>query len=418
MALGTLESQVEPVEQSTSTEHVETGVTQTGTEQAGEAGTSAESLDGRRGPLNVRQTIKSIAEWAQNGAQGALPEGASPEVVKQLGTSYFREQAYRQHFPTPQDAASAKSLIEGVGGVDGIKQIQERISGYDAQEAGLESGDPAVLDSFFQDYPAGAAALAPHYLELLQKANPEALAAAIQPHIVAMLDGNNFYSHVAAMAAEKDPARKDALVNELAQWAERNKQAKTAPTTARPAVDTSAKQKQDEEQRKFYAERVEFHVSKSIESTFKKIVDNYAASNKLSEKQAKHYRNVLQDRLVAQMNADKTYLDQVDIRRKAGAKPEEMAKFVAGEFQKRLEDADPKTSLPFLVANEIYGVRAPAGTTTGVVKPDTPKQAADGGPIKVSQRPRDEEFADYPDLDMDLIKGRARLKNGRFVTWR
>lgn len=376
----------------------------------------ADGVDGRRGPLNIRQSIKAVAEWAQKGGEGALPEHA--EAMKQLGSAYFREQAYKQVFPTPQEATSAKTLIDGVGGVEGIKTIQTRIQSYDQQDEALRSGNPSVLDAMFKDFPEGAAALAPHYLSQLQKANPEAYAAAIAPQIVSMLEANGFYGHVEAMGAEKDPARREQLVNQLVQWAAANKQAKVQQTQPAVKPDNKAAEAQTQREQQFFQKQVEFGVRGKVDPALSKVVDSYAKQNKLSDTQKKHYQEVLQSRLVDSMNNDKTYTDQIAIRKNAKASPESIAEFIAGEFQRRLEDSNPSSSIPFKVANEIYGVRTPAGTTTGVVKPETPKASPNGGPIKVSARPNDSEFADYPDLDMDIIQGRARLKNGRFVTWR
>ena len=120
--------------------------------------------DGRRGPADVRGAVKAAAE--------ALPEQAA--TIKRLGDAYFRSEAYAKVFPKVEEAAAAKQLIDGVGGLDGITQIQQRMQSYDAQEAGLEAGDPSVLDSFFNDFPEGAATLAPHYLDRLERSNPEA----------------------------------------------------------------------------------------------------------------------------------------------------------------------------------------------------------------------------------------------------
>ena len=53
--------------------------------------TQAENVDGRRGPANIRNSIKAASE--------ALPEQA--QAFKDLGNAYFREQAYKQHFATP-----------------------------------------------------------------------------------------------------------------------------------------------------------------------------------------------------------------------------------------------------------------------------------------------------------------------------
>ena len=172
------------------------------TSQQQQTGADGQQVDGRKGPQNIRNSIKAASE--------AIPEQA--EAFKQLGNAYFREQAYKQHFPTPQEAASAKQLIEGIGGVEGAATLTQRIQGYDAQDEALRSGSPEVLDAFFKDFADGAVALAPHYLDKLQQTNPQAFTAAIAPHAIALLESSGVGGHLQAILNETDPARAKALV--------------------------------------------------------------------------------------------------------------------------------------------------------------------------------------------------------------
>lgn len=364
-------------------------------------------VDGRRGPANIRNSIKAASE--------ALPEQA--QAFKELGNAYFREQAYKQHFPTPQEAASAKQLIEGIGGTEGAVKLQERIQGYDTQEAGLESGNPAVLDSFFEDYPQGASALAPHYLEKLGQTNPQALAAVIAPHAIGMLESAGVGSHLDAILAEQDPARAKALVQQLQQWFQQQAQgAKQPPAQKNPGQEKITQQQQelDEQRKQIYNDRVSERVNSATSPELKKYVDQYSKTYKLNDKQKARFEASLGNRVAEEMRQDQTYLDQAKLRRQNKATtPEQMASFMSSEFNRRIKDA------AYAEAQEIWG--APKGGTpqeTGVVRADAPKTAPNGGPMFVSQRPQDSEFAQYPGLEMDIIQGRAKLKNGRFVTWR
>src|ERR1700680_2367567 len=126
----------------------------------------------------IRDAIRRLSQQSPDDAK----------LLRQLADTHFRESTgWKTAFDTPQKAAEAKSIIESAGGLEGIAQAQTRLQAYDVQETGLESGDPAVLDSFFEDYPAGAAALAPHYLQKLEAVNPQALQAAVGPYAVGML---------------------------------------------------------------------------------------------------------------------------------------------------------------------------------------------------------------------------------------
>src|SRR5581483_10346107 len=168
-----------------------------GTGAEGERGGSGQG--GQQQPVitgkSVRDAVRSLSE--------AHPEHA--KLLKTLADTHFTvATAYKASFATPRDAQAAKSLIDGLGGVDGATELQQRIAGYDAQESGLESGDPAVLDSFFKDYPDGAAALAPHYLERLASTNPQAFQATVAPYALGLLQQAGVDQHLAALLNETD----------------------------------------------------------------------------------------------------------------------------------------------------------------------------------------------------------------------
>lgn len=368
--------------------------------------------DGRRGPANIRAAIKAASE--------AMPEQAAH--FKELGNAYFREQAFKQHFPTPQEAASAKQLIEGVGGLDGITQIQSRIAGYDAQDEGLKNGSPETIDALFKDFPEGAVALAPHYLVKLQATNPTAFSAAIAPHAVAMLDAAGVGGHLDALLNEADPARSKQMIKQLADWFAGQKsniaQIKQAPVK-NPQADRVAEERKalDTEKESLFSERMAEKVNSSTGPEIKKVVDSYAKQHKWSPDQAVEFQNKLQKAIVDQMNADNTYKQQVALRKQNKARtPDTVASYISGEFNRRMNDKDGAMAVA-TAFNKFLG-KTPGAATTGLVKAGQPQAAPGGGPLLVSQRPQDSEFADYPGLSMDIIQGRAKLKNGRFVTWR
>lgn len=367
-------------------------------------------LDGRKGPANIRNSIKAASE--------AVPEQAG--AFKELGNAYFREQAYKQHFATPQEAASAKQLIEGVGGIDGITQIQQRMSGYDAQEQGLEAGDPAVLDSFFQDYPEGAVTLFSSYADRVAKANPQAFSDMIAPHAIGMLEQAGVGNHLAGIMNETDPGRQAQMIKQLAEWygAQKGNIAQMKQAPQKSAGDDYVKTERakiEEERSQIFTERVQEKVNSAVTPEINKYVDQYTKSYKLSDTQKKHFQEVLQQRVIGEMNADKTYEQQVNLRKSNKTKTHDsVAGYISSEFNRRLKDA------AFNVAKEVYGAPK-AGTQqgTGVIKADQPKQAPGGGPLFVSQRPSDSEMdMTHPQAGIMLVAGQAYLKNGRHVTWR
>jgi hypothetical protein len=375
-------------------------------EQQGES----EKLDGRRGPQNIRNSIKAAAE--------ALPDHA--QAFKELGNAYFREQAYKQVFPTVQEATSAKQLIESVGGLDGLAQLQERDQLYTTQDEMLKNGDPAVLDDFFEDFPEGASALAPHYLDRLAKNNPEAFSAAVVPYVVGMLENAGIGNYLASILQEQDPARAKGMVEQLARWYQQQVQGAAQLKTAAPKFPAQDRLKQEQtkieqERENLFMEGVRTKVNASVQPELDRTIEQYTKQYKLNDTQKKYFQDIVQRRVVEELNNDATYKKQVDLRKASKSRTHDtVASYISGEFNRRLKDA------AFTVAKELYGApKAAVSQNTGVVKAGTPKSTPSGGPIYVSQRPPDAQLdLSRPGAELLLIKGQAYTKDGRFITWR
>jgi hypothetical protein len=350
---------------------------------------------------------------------------AHAKILKAMADSHFREsQGWKAAFDTPQKASEAKSIIESAGGIEGIAAQAERIATYDQQDAALKDGNPEVLDAMFKDFPEGAAALAPHYLDRLQKANPDAYNAAIGPHAVQMLVQANVGSHLEAILAEKDPARAMAMVNQLNDWFKGQKQ-NAAQFQAgngqrkNPEADKIAKDREalNTEKEKIFQDAVSGKVNAAVAAPLASVVDQYSKQYKLNETQKAHYQKTLADAVIAEMNGDKTYLKQVELRK--GSKDrthDSISAYISGEFNRRAKDK------AFEVAKSIYGsprAGSVAQNGTGVIKAGEPKTAPGGGPLLISAKPPMNLIdTNRPDADLLMIRGQAYLKDGRLVTWR
>ncbi len=404
-----ISTQTDTNDQSTDTSTQNDG-TQADTSNVDASSTQADApLSGKA----LRDAVKSASE--------AFPEQS--KAFKTLADAHFREQAYKAAFPTTQEAVQAKSIIESVGGLDGIAKIQERISSYDQQDEALSTGNPAVLDAMFKDFPEGAAALAPHYLERLARSNPDAFTNSVAPYVIGMLDNAGVGAHLSAILNEADPAKAKALVQQLAQWyggqvqSVRQIMSSQQSTAKNPQSDKLNKERESIQTEK--EELFKSTVSEKVNSTsgvaLNSEVDKYAKQYKLTDTQKEHFKKTLQQAIVDDMSADQSYLKQLNLRMSNKARTyDSVSGFISAEVGRRLK------TKAFEVVKSIYGAPK-SGTvqnTTGVVKAGAPKTASSGGPLYVSQKPDPSEFADYDGLELDIINGRARLRNGRFVTWR
>ncbi len=375
-------------------------------------------VDGRRGPTDIRTAAKSIADAiADPSSDFAAKFPGQEKAVKSLADSYFRADAYAKVFPRVEEAAAAKQLIDAVGGIEGVTQIQTRLQQQDVMDGQLKTGDPAALDSAFKNFPEGMATLAPHYLDRLQQTNPQAFENTIAPHAISLFDKAGVLGHVAAMAAETDPARKSAMANELASWMKQQGDNVKNLRNAAPKspVDDQLKQRmtaQEQRENEFFSKQVDLSVNNASAPQLTKIADQYAKTYKLNDIQKTRFASSLAQRVVHEMLADKTFKDQDSIRRNS-KDVEKVASFRAAEFTRRLEDA------AFKEAQELYGATSRPTNGTGEVKPAGPKSAPDGGPLLVSRAmtPADLDMRRDPNGYL-FIANKGYRKDGTFVTWK
>ena len=402
------ESQPAETTSQESTQDVSSAEFQPTTQDGQQPQQTEQPLDGRRGPQNIRQAIRAASE--------ALPDQASH--LKELGNAYFREQAYKQHFPTPQEAATAKQLLEGVGGLEGATRLQERAQQYDAQDNLLREGNPEVLEAMFKDFPEGAANLAGPYLDRLQQVNPAKFGEVVAPHALALLDGAGVPQFLENMKAETDPGRLQAMVKQLSDWMAGQKgtvQQQRQQPAKDPRVDKIAEREQalQKQQQEIFQGQVQTSVQTACVPKITAAADQYAKQYKLNDTQKIHFQEQLQSRIYDKLQKDPTYQAQLKLRDNARDKsPQKIADYIASEYNARIQ------ATAFEVARDIYGASKPATAGTGVVKAGEPKTAPGGGPVKVSAEPASADI-DWgkPNAQLMYIANKAYLKNGRFVSW-
>lgn len=378
---------------------------------------AAEGADGRKGPAGVRNSLKAASE--------AAPEHAA--AFKELGAAYFREQAFRQAFPTVQDAVSAKNLIESIGGVDGVAALQQRDAKYQANDAALLAGDPAVLDGFAKDAPEGFAALAPAYLEKLSTLNPQALQAAVAPYAVSMLANAGFADALKGIYNETDPAKAKQLVANMFNWFATQSQA-AGQMTQKPAKNPAAdkiQQQQTElntQREELFKSNVNTKLFATLRPQFEKTITTMAAKNKWTPEQTAEFKQRLVADIDKKMSADKTYMGQVNIRMQNKQRTHDtVASYMSGEYLRVLNSKDGAMATE-AAFNRLIGkgtrTVATAKPGEGVQKAGGPKTAPGGGPLQIATRPSDDQIDHQQTSTVDLISGRAYLKgSGKYVSW-
>ena len=396
-------------------EGVEEGVEEAeGVEEDAEEGEQGEQGGGKRpfSARSIREAVRALAE--------TNPEQA--KILKQLAEDHFRtENTYKKMFPTIEAVTEAKEIIDAVGGLDGVRGLQERVEAYSQQDSKLNSGDPAILDEIFSQFPDGAASLAPHYLEKLAAASPTAFTEAVAPYVLGLMSNAGVINHVSAMMQESDTKRLQAMVNSLGQWLD-GEMKKVGQLANKPKSNVSSQQQSalERERAELQAEKNQIFISKiesaavsKITPVINSIIQQQTKNFKLSPTQVSHYKEVLDRKVLESLNANTTYQKQLQVRITNKTAPEALADYMAAEYNRVAK------SLALETASSIFSSGKTAKPTL-VKKPvGNESEAAPSRAVLVSRQPSDTEIDwSKPNSEYLFIQNKAYLKSGRLVTWR
>jgi hypothetical protein len=357
----------------------------------------------------IRASLKAFREANPDHSQAA----------KLLNDGYSRYEAYKSVFPTVEDARTIKTHLDSVGGLEGIAEMQSTLTAIEETDALLDAGDPKVLDQILEDAPEGFAKLAPHYLEKLAKANPEAFLRAIQPHFVKSLvdaNFNNVLEYLSSQVADKPEAKQ--VVDSMRQWfeeqkglAERNKVDSLNPEREKISKewDSINKEKRTELERGITS-AVDPHIRSELGGRLRAYS---AALNALPLAVQQDVARACIVGLGAALRADKPYQSQIKALMEA-RKPDR-DKIIALNKNKVTEKADT------IIANVVksYGLKPGAAPKKNAAPANTSKTPTSTKIVKLSAPPKDSDI-DWNHANMSqmaYIKHRAVLKDGRFVSW-
>jgi hypothetical protein len=409
------------------TEQVDNDVEQV--EEHEESGSpDSESNEGDEKGASQKYSGRAIGD-AVKAAAAQFPEQA--QLFKKLQDAYFRNQTFEKAFPSAAEAQSVKQLLDDVGGVEAIASIQEKVTAYDAQDVAFGEGNPQVLESFFADFPDGAAKLAPAYLDKLSTANPKAYHDTVMPHIAGFLVNDKVWGNynlpqfIDVMSKETNPENLAGAVAEIRNWITKvygtgTELYKNQTQSVKQPVDaklTEREQALNTRELEIKKSTMNETFNTSIEPVLKGELTKYAKQFKLNETQTNFFKKELQMVIHNEMVADKAYQKQLEIRiNSKNSTPQTLAQFAANEYNRRVRDN------AFKVVKDIYGSgRNTTSKVTDVVKNTQPTTSVGGGPLKINYKPADSDI-DWNKQGVDamslFIGQKAYLKNGKFVTWK
>lgn len=392
--------------------------------QGKEKGTeTTEKIDGRRAPDAIK---KSLLEMRSD------TDPAKQELAKNLTNIVGKARAYEQEFPTVREAREVKAALELVGGREGLVTLQETRATMQRVDAALEAGDPSVLEDIFKQAPEGILKLVPHILDRMEKADPEAYAKAMQPRLLATLDGANFpgaynglvdaYDTLETAARSGDKTSIAHALNAfknilggMGKWYNGVRQGSAEPK-ADPAREQFEKEKtdfqkqQDDQVIKQTFSAQTLHAGNVIDKALAPEIKRLGLSPKAAEKLRQDIWREFQDR----RKADKTYTGGLS-QHFDGRKPKDSAlKYMTGYIDRTLGDVikeEVATRYGNVKTTAKKDVTAPKGNQ------QQQRQQAPQGVLMLTKMPERHEI-DYNDRRTKPTDGVVvRKSDGRLVTW-
>lgn len=389
---------------------VETEETPVDTEEVESPEESAEAEEAEPQPTDYRkQTLEYLKSLKAQ-------DGIDPKLIKHIRDTYMRESAYNE-IGDINSVRGLKSQLEAIGGPEGLADLQATVASVEETDALLEAGDPQILDQIFEDARDGAIKLAPHYIDRIQKLDPQAFERMMLPHIVNYLKQNNFENAIAYMGrlvGENAEAKK--WTDQTLQWfnniARQSENFRT--DTLSPERDQLKQERQTliQERDKMFMESIQGEVLNHTNTELSKKLQPFQNALKgLSELQRRDIANSVYGEIERAINADRSFNSQLEAMKASKRRDRAgIVRFINTKVSSIADEAVKKIASGYGL--KVGGV-APKGT-----KPQAPSgRGTLQNPILVKEHPGTENI-DHDKTTEDMIyKGIYTLKNGRVVKW-
>lgn len=377
--------------------------------------------DGRTLPKDVQAALKALREL--NPANG--------KTVETLRKSYFANQQFAKVFPTPAVAQQAKAALELVGGEQGISGLQERIASAEQVDAGLETGDPAILEEVFKNFSDGIAKLTPHILDRLAQGNPGAYASTIQPHVYQALEAaglGTVIGEVTRLLAANDVNGAKEWLGKTQNWLNGQKQqaaqAKTSQVDPEREKLNRDRAELNQEREKNFVNGIGSQTVAHQNEVINKAITPYLKSKPLGADAKSDLTDGINREINRRLKADTAYQSQM--KAMLSAKTRDAAKITS--YVKAKLDLEAPEATKAVWARR-YGSAAPkpapkAGEQQNGQRqlPATGPGATSAQPIKIAQKPgiEDRDF-DRDPKQLHMLASRAFMKSGpykgKWVSW-
>jgi hypothetical protein len=306
-----------------------------------------EPVEPEPGPEEEESGLGDVEESpdAQVGKQISDLKKSNPAAAKAWAKDHYSLNAYKQEFPSVQEARSAKATLESLGGEEGINDLTSEVGDYRNEIEQFSNGDPELLNQLYEANPDALATAGQNLLQLFGERNTGLYDKIIAPAMSTRLADADVYSEFDRLlnfVKEGDGQSAWDTGLKIRNWFEKlqrfaQSNGREARQKVNPEAEALAREREEVAQERSVMRETAIRndVNTMNMSATKKVVDPFFREVKLTNDGKKSFVDQLNSRIYAMMKGDKTFQRNFKNIRDKGDNAR-AARFVAGKFAELL----------------------------------------------------------------------------------
>jgi len=368
-------------------------------EEAPEEEAAAEEVpaDGRKMPDALKKAIAGL-------------KATSPEVAKQIKGLYYANEEFQKAFPTPADAITAKTIIEEIGGPEGVQEIQAEREEWRQIDTDFAEGKKEFVTSIAEGNPEGFLRTAPHVINEFAQRAPDQYQ--YYANNVALNTLNNAGLSIDNLASAyhryADNPQAQAIIAEIHNSLVGLKEKATQFEQKRmDPREEQLKQREtafEQSRRADFEGRVANDAETYLSSKMQPEIDRVVGGRKVDPEAMKGYQSMVKAEVEKRLGAIPGFADKLEAHYRTGDSKKSLD-YIQAQYNRILPVA-AKVIEPFL-RNIAPAKAAPAAKTAATGKAGAP------GEITLKEMP-DHSQIDFNQCTVaDVMSGHCVLKNGK-----
>jgi len=363
------------------------------------------AADGRRMPDSLKKGLAAL-------------KAVAPEAAKELRGIYFANQEYRNAFPTVADATRAKTLIEEIGGPEGVQQIAQEREEWGTLDKQYAEGSGDFVKSIAESNPDAFVKIAPHAINEWASRAPEQYQYFAQSLTVNMLKNAGIPDQLASAynAASDNPqlqAQIAGVYNAIVDMHEKSQQFATKQQSVDPERQklTQEKQQFEMQRRATFEEGVAKQAESYLTDKMKPEVDRILAGRKIDAEAEQTIQALVTQEVQKRLGEIPGFADKLEAFYRTGDSQKSID-YIKAQYNRILPEATKKVVAPLY--RNIQATPAPKPkAAVSSAQPSRSEVTLKDMPSwdQVDMQKTQQEFGMDPTAA--LIMGKAILKSGK-----